>query len=210
MSSPNPIAWPVRNCTICLEEVERPGTIDPCGHTFCYDCINEWLVRRNQCPLCRRPSHGMVNIPYMRRRAHAHGAIHGFILSGEYTTYVSTPEHSPLYLVAPVKSPNSPRIYYSFRRLEADNTYFFPAVEPGTLWVLPDNLLSITSALESRGITGIEADLQSHLESNCRHGSFLAKHRPHQRVGAEEATPYSALTYATTPVLGTSYREQVD
>lgn len=71
-------------CSICLEEMDQAtldhsimfptpsnnlkaveGALDvdyghccmqlDCGHTFGSDCINEWLLKNNHCPLCRKP-----------------------------------------------------------------------------------------------------------------------------------------------------------
>jgi len=25
-----------------------------CGHSFCEQCIQEWLLRRSECPVCRK------------------------------------------------------------------------------------------------------------------------------------------------------------
>lgn len=43
-------------CSICLEEfvvTENVKRIPVCSHTFHSDCIDDWLLRRNTCPLCR-------------------------------------------------------------------------------------------------------------------------------------------------------------
>ncbi|KAM3286205.1 hypothetical protein P3S67_025004 [Capsicum chacoense] len=43
-------------CCICFEdfsEVQKIGSID-CQHTFHFDCISQWLMQKNSCPLCRR------------------------------------------------------------------------------------------------------------------------------------------------------------
>ena len=40
-------------CPICIDEVNDP-TILPCGHIFCYDCINEMTQVKKQCPLCKQ------------------------------------------------------------------------------------------------------------------------------------------------------------
>jgi len=41
-----------KECVICLDEIERPSAIDPCGHTnFCYDCLEGVQL----CPICRGP-----------------------------------------------------------------------------------------------------------------------------------------------------------
>lgn len=42
-------------CTICLtaiEEGERVGIL-PCMHIFHSDCLRQWIMRRNACPLCQ-------------------------------------------------------------------------------------------------------------------------------------------------------------
>lgn len=47
-------------CTICLGTVqsgEHMRCLLVCGHTFHGKCIDVWLNRRADCPLCRRPIH---------------------------------------------------------------------------------------------------------------------------------------------------------
>ena len=39
-------------CSICFDEPTRP-TVTPCGHIFCYECINDWLQRQSSCPICK-------------------------------------------------------------------------------------------------------------------------------------------------------------
>ncbi|XP_067665378.1 uncharacterized protein [Haliotis asinina] len=41
------------NCTICLEEISNPKTLDRCGHVFCTDCIDDCFARyKPVCPSC--------------------------------------------------------------------------------------------------------------------------------------------------------------
>jgi hypothetical protein len=43
------------DCTICLMEVsdgEQVGVLS-CSHIFHVDCLREWIIRRNACPLCQ-------------------------------------------------------------------------------------------------------------------------------------------------------------
>lgn len=44
-------------CSICLCEVsagDKMRCLDSCGHTFHRSCIDLWLLRRGDCPLCKR------------------------------------------------------------------------------------------------------------------------------------------------------------
>jgi hypothetical protein len=44
----------VHSCIICLEDLEdNVVSINNCGHKFHDSCINEWLIRKRECPLCR-------------------------------------------------------------------------------------------------------------------------------------------------------------
>ena len=42
-------------CTICLEAWRQGETITKlsCQHSFCKECITQWLKMHNSCPLCR-------------------------------------------------------------------------------------------------------------------------------------------------------------
>lgn len=40
-------------CSICNEIFNNPMRLD-CGHTYCYDCIKNWISKKNQCPNCRQ------------------------------------------------------------------------------------------------------------------------------------------------------------
>lgn len=45
-----------RICTICQEDIKNEMfavTIEKCGHYFHKNCIDNWLIRSNTCPLCR-------------------------------------------------------------------------------------------------------------------------------------------------------------
>jgi E3 ubiquitin-protein ligase RNF1/2 len=41
-------------CSICLEQFQKPHINAGCGHRFCRDCIKESLrLCNNECPICR-------------------------------------------------------------------------------------------------------------------------------------------------------------
>ncbi|CAG2108712.1 unnamed protein product, partial [Medioppia subpectinata] len=42
-------------CPICCSVLEEAVQAPDCEHTFCNDCINEWLQRQNNCPVDRQP-----------------------------------------------------------------------------------------------------------------------------------------------------------
>jgi len=43
-------------CPICLESFESRGDLrrTVCGHVYCAECIQKWLIRMPVCPLCNR------------------------------------------------------------------------------------------------------------------------------------------------------------
>ncbi|KAF0446796.1 ubiquitin-protein ligase e3 [Gigaspora margarita] len=43
---------PGLTCVICVEYMSNPCTIS-CGHTFCYQCLYDWVKIRKECPTCR-------------------------------------------------------------------------------------------------------------------------------------------------------------
>ncbi|GMJ08004.1 hypothetical protein HRI_004469600 [Hibiscus trionum] len=50
-------------CCICQEDYangEELGKLD-CGHDFHFDCIKEWLRRKNQCPICKKVGLAVMN-----------------------------------------------------------------------------------------------------------------------------------------------------
>lgn len=40
-------------CSICLEPMNNPSSLDNCEHEFCKECIDQWALLANTCPLCK-------------------------------------------------------------------------------------------------------------------------------------------------------------
>lgn len=46
-------------CAVCLCDMNRGETVEQmpfCGHSFHQTCINQWLLHKTSCPLCRSPA----------------------------------------------------------------------------------------------------------------------------------------------------------
>ena len=41
------------DCVICLQKM-KDKVITPCNHQFCRECILQWILKKNNCPICRR------------------------------------------------------------------------------------------------------------------------------------------------------------
>lgn len=39
-------------CPICMSRIEN-ASITPCGHRYCFKCIEEWINRRHECACCK-------------------------------------------------------------------------------------------------------------------------------------------------------------
>ncbi len=40
-------------CIVCFSEVRKARYKTSCGHTFCKNCIFDWLMNHSKCPICR-------------------------------------------------------------------------------------------------------------------------------------------------------------
>lgn len=48
------------DCAICLLPMAFTHSINPCGHNFCFQCINEWSNKTKKCPSCQGPIASVV------------------------------------------------------------------------------------------------------------------------------------------------------
>ncbi|EJK66754.1 hypothetical protein THAOC_12296 [Thalassiosira oceanica] len=46
-----------QTCSICLLAFEEGETVTDltCGHLYHAECVSEWLLKKNECPLCKNP-----------------------------------------------------------------------------------------------------------------------------------------------------------
>nr|XP_045605778.1 peroxisome biogenesis factor 10-like [Procambarus clarkii] len=53
-----------KQCALCLDE-RKYSSVTPCGHLFCWHCIQECLQTSQQCPLCRHPATPSQVVPLL-------------------------------------------------------------------------------------------------------------------------------------------------
>ena len=51
-----------RKCTLCLEPFKDPS-VTTCGHVFCWECVQDWVREKAECPLCRQGVMGSKVLP---------------------------------------------------------------------------------------------------------------------------------------------------
>ena len=51
-----------RKCTLCLEPFKDPS-VTTCGHVFCWECVQDWVKEKAECPLCRQAVLGQKILP---------------------------------------------------------------------------------------------------------------------------------------------------
>eukprot|EP00731_Ephydatia_muelleri_P005858 Em0003g106a len=52
--SPTSSTTSVNTCAVCLDEMKQNKKQETCSHVFHRECIEKWLRRHNDCPVCRR------------------------------------------------------------------------------------------------------------------------------------------------------------
>lgn len=40
-------------CAICHDDLKLTTALDGCRHTYCFDCIKDWCLKKKNCPECR-------------------------------------------------------------------------------------------------------------------------------------------------------------
>jgi hypothetical protein len=53
-------------CSICYNQFNIPVCIQKCNHIFCLNCIREWIIKKNNCPICRNEfcKSDLINLHY--------------------------------------------------------------------------------------------------------------------------------------------------
>lgn len=54
----NSLKLTMSKCSICLDKPKEPF-VSHCGHSFCNNCILQWIMCHDECPLCR----GTISAP---------------------------------------------------------------------------------------------------------------------------------------------------
>ena len=55
-----------RFCDICMFTIKE--TVLPCLHAFCRDCIDAWLQKEGNCPMCRTERGSIESYSLMNER----------------------------------------------------------------------------------------------------------------------------------------------
>ncbi|KAJ7400542.1 E3 ubiquitin-protein ligase Topors-like isoform X2 [Pitangus sulphuratus] len=48
-------------CPICLGPMKKPAYVTYCMHQFCFWCIQQWAMGRDNCPVCRQPMEKLLH-----------------------------------------------------------------------------------------------------------------------------------------------------
>jgi hypothetical protein len=74
-------------CSICYETVDNTNVaiLISCGHHYCMDCINNWLITKSTCPLCRNEV-----TDYEKNIAYLWGIASGKLVKSIIHKYVGT------------------------------------------------------------------------------------------------------------------------
>lgn len=166
-------------CPICLSTPEDITLTLDCRHKFCRSCISEWTSQHNRCPLCRQVIHHLrykVRNEFGVQIDHDEEVIPRSINEPHFhefdnTTIVITPDDSPLFVLQPVRFA-SRRVRYTIHTLEQSTTFLLQNLTPGSLFVLPSNLIALVEMLESNGVTAF----QSSAHHNIRFSRFQIVH----------------------------------
>ncbi len=50
------------DCSICLESIVTIGSVNGCGHGYCFTCISDVMSHGMPCPKCRQPIAGISKL----------------------------------------------------------------------------------------------------------------------------------------------------
>lgn len=64
-------------CPICLAEMKDPTALSDCIHLFCFDCIQEWLNMKPECPLCKQSPNDLKHFLRIGSNDKLSYALHG-------------------------------------------------------------------------------------------------------------------------------------
>ncbi|KAF7488377.1 E3 ubiquitin-protein -like ligase [Sarcoptes scabiei] len=164
-------------CSICLEDILNLTFANHCHHSFCFDCIRQWIRFHNKCPLCRQRIQ-FITFNFRSNEDYDRIDVQPPVVQQEYVQMISndfylisTPEQSGLYLIFPFL--DGGRIYYNQQFLRQGQNFIIRNSDPGTLFVLPEDLEQVLSLLEN-------VSIYRYRQHFGRHPLFLKEHRDHR------------------------------
>ena len=80
-------------CPICMNYMALSHTVIPCGHCFCFTCIDDWQAKSELCPTCQSTLKGLVP---------------NFIVDQTIQDILMSDDHGLPILISSLSSPLSP------------------------------------------------------------------------------------------------------
>ena len=54
----------IKDCSICMNSIQKINCITDCNHQFHKSCINEWIKFNNSCPVCRHTNLDICKVSF--------------------------------------------------------------------------------------------------------------------------------------------------
>ncbi|EGC35248.1 hypothetical protein DICPUDRAFT_87942 [Dictyostelium purpureum] len=51
-----------QNCCFCLSAITQPTRNKQCSHIYCFECIDNWIKTKDECPICKSKINELITI----------------------------------------------------------------------------------------------------------------------------------------------------
>jgi hypothetical protein len=108
-------------CSVCLEIQVHPRTLNPCGHSFCWTCVE----RLPQCPQCRKVVMGHVPARQLANLISTLVSVPKLLATDDVAHYLDRQKKTPLVVRSRVKVAFLDKFLLCLRRLTTSLLNFF-------------------------------------------------------------------------------------